>query len=104
MTSPTQKGEREEALSEIDLDALITTWECNPHLLGFRDAVLSCLRELKASRSSAKAEGEMREALEALRTALLPDAMAKEKGALTAASRERCMAIVKRALTPKEGA
>jgi len=58
-----QKGEREEALSEFDSDALIITWERNPNLLGFRDAVLSCLRELKASRaallSSSAAEGEM---------------------------------------------
>src|SRR5579864_7130935 len=45
-----------ERVSDLDLDALITTWERNPNLLGFRDAVLSSLRELKERRASPPAE------------------------------------------------
>ena len=71
---------------------------CPPlHVSG--DAMLDVCRALL---SSSKAERELREALKSLGTALLPDAMAKEKGGLTPESRARCMAIVKAALVEPE--
>jgi hypothetical protein len=67
-TSPTPTGPVLEPVSDLDLDALITTWDANPHMLGFRDAVLSCLRELKQRRAPSPAalgegEVELRDAL-----------------------------------------
>lgn len=54
-------------IADIDLDALITTWKCNPNFLGFPKAVLACLYELKEARallSSPRVEEVRREALE----------------------------------------
>ncbi len=46
---------------------------------------------------------ELLAALKSLLPQLLPDALAKDKGGLTAESRQRCMAIVKDAIAKSEG-
>lgn len=44
------------------------------------------------------AKAELLDTLHVLQRALLADAMCKEKGGLTAASRERCMALLRDAI------